>query len=221
MNFYFSLFQLIETVDRLDQDVKHLAGRALRISPRDARANRELLDQCEGKVREVKLLLNNKTHISKITLRKAAILFQVLEISYRRVIHLAGATANVGHDDENSIKVVWQLLTMAQKQYQSLVKTLFDLTGIPVTLSLSGVEEAPAPGLTAILQKEASYEQETLKLLERAIEVFGEEQVLADQLAQIRKELLESKKRMKHFALPAEKTAVKSDAPSEAPFVKN
>jgi len=187
MNFYFSLFQLIETVDRLDQDVKHLAGRALRISPRDARANRELLDQCEGKVREVKTLLSNKTHISKITLRKAAILFQVLEISYRRVIHLAGATANVGHDDENSIKVIWQLLSMAQKHYQSLVKTLFDLTGIPVTLSLSGIGDDSAHGLAAILQKEAVYEQETLKLLERAIEVFGEEQALADQLAQIRK----------------------------------
>ncbi len=221
MNFYFSLFQLIETVDRLDQDVKHLAGRALRISPRDARANRELLDQCEGKVREVKTLLSNKTHISKITLRKAAILFQVLEISYRRVIHLAGATANVGHDDENSIKVIWQLLSMAQKHYQSLVKTLFDLTGIPVTLSLSGIGDDSAHGLAAILQKEAVYEQETLKLLERAIEVFGEEQALADQLAQIRKELLESKKRMKHAGPPAEKPAVKSVTISDAPFAKN
>lgn len=221
MNFYFSLFQLIETVERLDQDVKHLAGRALRISPRDARANRELLDQCESKVREVKLLLNNKTHISKITLRKAAILFQILEISYRRVMHLAGATANVGHDDENSIKVVWQLLTMAQKHYQSLVKTLFDLTGIPVTLSVSGSGETASHELNAILQKEASYEQETLKLLERAIEVFGEEQELAERLAQIRKELLESKKRMKHAALPAEKTAVKAEAAPEASFGKN
>jgi len=221
MNFYFSLFQLIETVERLDQDVKHLASRALRISPRDARANRELLDQCEVKVREVKLLLNNKTHISKITLRKAAILFQILEITYRRVLHLAGATANVGHDDENSIKVIWQLLSMAQKHYQSLVKTLFDLTGIPVTLTLSAAAETPAHEFTGILQKEASYEQETLKLLERAIEVFGEEQELAEQLAQIRKELLESKKRMKHTAPAVEKTAVKSVAASEAPFAKN
>ncbi len=47
--------------------------------PRDARANRELLDQCDVKMREVKNLLNNKTHISKITLRKAALLFQILE----------------------------------------------------------------------------------------------------------------------------------------------
>jgi hypothetical protein len=134
---------------------------------------------------------------------------------------LAGATANVGHDDENSIKVIWQLLSMAQKHYQSLVKTLFDLTGIPVTLTLSGAAETPAHELAVILQKESSYEQETLKLLERAIEVFGEEQELAEQLAQIRKELLESKKRMKHAAPSVEKAAVKTVTASEAPFAKN
>ena len=200
MNFYFSLFQLIETVERLDQDVKHLAGRALRISPRDARANRELLEQCEFKIHEVKGLLNNKTHISKITLRKAAILFQILEITYRRVIHLAGATSTIGHDDEGSIKAVWQMLSLAQKHYQTLVKTLYDLTGIPVTLNLSGTDEEAAHGLSAILQKETAYQQEALKLLEKAIEVFGEEQELAEQLAQIRKDLLEAKKRIKHLS---------------------
>jgi hypothetical protein len=221
MNFYFSLFQLIETVERLDQDVQHLAGRALRISPRDARANRELLDQCQSKIREVKLLLNNKTHISKITLRKTAILFQILEIAYRRIIHLASATANVGHDDENSIKAVWQLLSMAQRHYQTLVKTLFDLTGIPVTLNLSGTEASTDHDLSAILQKESAFQQETLKLLERAIEVFGEEQELAGQLAQIRKDLLDSKKRLKHTAPAAEKAPAKLDQAPVSPFVKN
>ncbi|HEY5040241.1 MAG TPA: hypothetical protein VIJ93_14340, partial [bacterium] len=194
MNFYFSLFQLIETVERLGRDVQHLAGRALRISPRDARANRELLDQCDIKMTEVKNLLNNKTHISKITLRKAAILFQILEISYRRMIHLAGATSNVGHDDENSIKAIWQLLSLAQRHYQTLVKTLFDLTGIPVTLSLNGSEEGAEHEIAAILNKESSYQLDTLKLLEKAIEVFGEEQELAEKLAQMRKDLLETKK---------------------------
>ena len=224
MNFYFSLYQLIETVERLDQDVQHLAGRALRISPRDARANRELLDQCEVKIREVKNLLNNKTHISKITLRKAAILFQILELAYRRIVHLAGATSHVGLEEEGAVKAVWPLLALAQKHYQSLVKTLFDLTGIPVTLNLSGAEESPIHGLADILQKESTLQQETLKLLERAIEVFGEEQELADQLSQIRKDLLDSKKRLKNlgpwtptakpeFSKPAEKLVAPS-APS-------
>ncbi|HUO57205.1 MAG TPA: hypothetical protein VMV05_03415 [bacterium] len=219
MNFYFSLYQLIETVERLDQDVQHLAGRALRISPRDARANRELLDQCEIKIRDVKNLLNNKTHISKITLRKAAILFQILELSYRRIVHLAGATTHVGLEEEDALKAVWPLLSLAQKHYQTLVKTLFELTGIPVTLNLSGAEESPIHGLSDIFQKESTLQQETLKLLERAIEVFGEEQELADQLVQIRKDLLDTKKRLKNlgpwtpavkpeFSKPTEKLAV-------------
>ncbi len=200
MNFYFSLFQLIETVERLERDVQHLAGRALRISPRDARANRELLEQCESKMHEVKVLLNNKTHISKITLRKAALLFQILEIFYRRMLHLASATSNVGPDDDHSLKAVWQMLSLAQQHYQGLAKILFELTGIPVSLTLNGTPEISSHDLPAILQKEAAYQQEGLKLLEKAIEVFGEEQDLAEQLAQIRKDLLDIKKRMKHFS---------------------
>lgn len=219
MNFYFSLYQLIETVERLHQDIQHLTGRALRISPRDARANRELLENSEFKIKEVKSLLNNKAHVSKITLRKAAILFQILELSYRRVVHLAGATANVGHDDEDSIKAVWNLITLAQKHYQTLVITLYDLTGIPVMVNVSGSDENASHDLAAILQKETIYQQETLKLLEKAIEVFGEEQDLADRLSQIRKDLLESKKRLKQvpasavpkteFLKPSEKSPVK------------
>ncbi len=200
MNFYFSLFQLIETVEHLEKDVQHLASRALRISPRDARANRELLEQCESKMHEVKVLLNNKTHISKITLRKAALLFQILEIFYNRVLHLASATSNIGPDDENSMKAVWQMLSLAQRHYQALSKTLFELTGIPVSLNITGSQEVSTHELSVILQKETGHQQDALKLLEKAIEVFGEEQELAEQLAQIRKDLLDIKKRMKHFS---------------------
>lgn len=222
MNFYFSLFQLIETVERLQHDVEHLAGRALRISPRDARANRELLDQCDVKMREVKNLLNNKTHISKITLRKAALLFQILEVSYRRMTHLAAATANFGQDDENSVKVVWQLMAQAQTHYQVLVKTLYDLTGIPVSLNLTGAVEVASHDLNVVLQKEAAYQQETLKHLEKAIEVFGEEQELADKLAVIRKELLDSKKRMKHIApRRTEKVEAPAAVAPATPLVKS
>jgi len=199
MNFYFSLFQLIETVDRLEKDVQHLASRALRISPRDARANRELLEQCEFKMKEVRVLLNNKTHISKITLRKAAILFQLLESFYRRMLHLSAATSNIGQEDDQSMRSIWVLLSMSQKHYQTLVKTLFELTGIPVTLTLNGSQEESAHDLNGVLRKEAGFQQDALKLLERAIEVFGEEQALADELEQIRKDLLDSKKRMKHL----------------------
>jgi hypothetical protein len=211
MNFYFSLFQLIETVERLKRDVQHLAGRALRISPRDARANRELLEQCDNKVGEIKVLLNNKTHISKITLRKASILFQLLDIFYHRVLHLSAATSSLEFEDGDSGKGVWQLLSLAQRHYQGLVKTLFELTGIPVTLTLDGSQEPSAREMAEVLRRESSYQQQALKLLEKAIEVFGEEQALADQLSQVRRDLLEAKKRMKHLSpsQPAEKAAPK------------
>jgi hypothetical protein len=204
MNFYFSLFQLIETVESLGRNVQHLASRALRISPRDARANRELLEQCEHKINEVKVLLNTKTHISKITLRKAAILFQVLDLFYQRLMFLSTATASVGQDDENSVKVLWQLLASAQKHYQAIVKTLYDLTGIPVTLTVTAHlgEPVDASSFQALLQKEVSLQQESLKHLEKAIEVFGEEQDLADKLSAIRKDLLDMKKRFKQYVAP-------------------
>jgi hypothetical protein len=207
MSFYFSLYQLIETVEQMERDVQHLAGRALRISPRDARANRELLEQCETKMREAKNLLNNKTHISKITLRKASILFQILEATYHRVVHLSGAASNAGPNDEGYMKAVWQLLTLARSHYQTILKTLYNLTEVPVSLPLTGAEENASQGLSAVLLKESAYQMETLKLLEKAIEVFGEEADLADTLVQMRKELLEAKRRMKHLAPVAEKPA--------------
>jgi hypothetical protein len=221
MNFYFSLFQLIETVERLNRDIQHLAGRALRISPRDARANRELLEQCEMKLGEVKHLLNNKTHISKITLRKAALLFQILEVSYRRVMHLATATSSVGLEDESSVKTLWQFLSMAQRHYQTLVKTLNDMTGIPNTLVLHPETDAAPQDFTGTLKKEWVLQQETLKQLERAIEVFGEEQELADTLSSIRKELLEAKKRLKHVAPAAPAEKEKIEAAAAPAVVKN
>ncbi len=199
MNFYFSLFQLIETVESLGRNVQHLASRALRISPRDARANRELLEKCEMKLNEVRVLLNNKTHIRKIVLRKAAFLFQILEVFYRRVLHLSAATSSIGPDDELSIKAVWQLLSLAQKHYQIVAHTLFDLTGIPVTLALDASKEYSVRDFSSALQEEAACQQESLKLLEKAIEVFGEEQELAGKLVLMRKEILEIKKRMKRF----------------------
>jgi len=211
MNFYFSLFQLIETVERMDREVKHLAGRVLRISPRDARANQELLEQCGVKIGEVKNLLNNKAHISKITLRKAALLYQILEVLHQRVLHLAGATSSIGQDDEGSVKATWQMLSMAERHFRTLVKTLHEITGMELQLPMVGAQEAPK-GFTAVAQKEASYQQEALKLLEKATEVFGEDQVLSTHLSQVRKELLESRKRMKH--LPSAPASVKAEPPA-------
>jgi len=220
MNFYFALYQLIETVERLGKDIQHLAGRALRISPRDARANRELLEQCESKLHEVENLLHNKTHISKITLRKAALLFQILEVAYHRIMHLAAATANVGLEDEGSVKSLWHLLAQAQRHYQTLVKTLNDITGIPVALKLSVETASPSHEFTSILKEEAAYQQEILKHLDRAVEVFGEEQELAETLASMRRELLDSKKVMRHAA-PSSSNGDKTEIHPAVPLVKS
>jgi hypothetical protein len=215
MNFYFALYQLIETVERLSRDIQHLAGRALRISPRDARANRDLLEQCQSKLGEVRNLLNNKTHISKITLRKTALLFQILELSYRRVMHLASAASNIGPEDESSVKTIWHMLSQAQRHHQALVKTLNDMTGIPVTLVLTGEPIAPVHGFEDISRAEMALQQESLKHLEKAIEVFTEEQGLSDILSGIRKELLEVRKRMKHLnpSAPVEKAEISLAVP--------
>ncbi len=70
------------------------------------------------------------------------------------------------------MKSVWPLLAQAQSHYQTLVKTLYELTGIPVSLNLTGAVEVASHDLPLVLQKEAAYQQETLKHLEKAIEVF-------------------------------------------------
>ena len=118
---------------------------------------------------------------------------------------------------KNSVKAVWQLQALAQKHYQIVVHTLFELTGIPVTLALDASREYGARDFNSVIQDEAVCHQEALKLLEKAIEVFGEEQELADKLVLMRKEILEIKKRMKHFSpVPAVEKAEPVMAPVSA-----
>jgi hypothetical protein len=184
----------------------------LRISPRDARANRELLDQCGAKIGEVKNLLNNKAHVSKITLRKAALLYQILETLHNRVLHLAGATSYIGHDDEGSVKAAWQMLSTAERHFRTLVKTLHDITGMSIQLPMEGSPEGAPQDLSAVIQRDAAHQQQALKLLEKATEVFGEDQVLSAQLFQVRKDLLDARKRMKH--LPSTPAHEKAEPPA-------
>lgn len=209
MNFYYSMYQLIESVDQMEKDVQHLAGGALHSSPRDAMANRKLLEECIAKMREAKNILHNKTHINKVMLHKPSVLFQVLEANYRRVLHLSGAASNAGSgDDEDCMKAIWQLLSLARDHYQTILKSINELTGVPVSLSLSGVEEKTGQGLSEVLQKELGYQMETLKLLEKAIEVSGGELDLAETLVQMRKELIDAKRRLKNQTLAAEKAEI-------------
>ena len=194
MSFYFSLYQIIEGVERLIHDIQHLTSRAHRISPRDARSNRELLEQCETKLSEVRNILTNKSHISKVTLRKASFLFQILEVNYRRVIHLAGAPSLPGAE---SLKDILPLLGVARKHYLTILENLDGLTGIPVSVALKADDGPPPSDLSSLIRREAEYQAEALKLLDKAVEVLGEEEGLSDKLALMRKELIDLKRPMK------------------------
>ncbi len=218
MSFYFSLYQIIEGVERLVKDVQHLASRALRISPRDARANRELLEQCETKLHEVQKILTSKSHISKVTLRKASFLFQILEVNYRRVIHLASATASVDPSDARAAEGVWRSLALAQKHFRMVLENLGGLTGIPSSLVLRTDPPLSAPpgqeAFAIALQKEAELQQEALKLLDKAVEVLGEEEGLSDKLASMRKELIDNKRQLRTWSATV---SVKTVSPVAVP----
>ncbi len=194
MNFYFTIYQMIESSERLEGGMKDLAAHALSASPRDGQTNRALLEQCGQMLGVVKELLNTKAHISKVQLRRTAILFQMLEIAHQRVLHLAGAAVP---DDESSVDDLWGLLCQAKKDYRDLRVSLGERMGVPVALELPG--ENPDHGFGETLQKEAAFQEEMLKLIERAVEVFGEERELTDQLALMRKGLLESRKNVKRL----------------------
>jgi hypothetical protein len=209
MSFYFSLFQIIDSVERLSKDIQLLTSHALRIGPRDARANRELLENCQIKLAEVEKVLNNKTHISKITLRKAALLYQVVVISWRRVARLSAAAGVVEAQDSHGI---WGLLGAAQKHYQVLVKALTEQTGVAPTINL---EAEAATNLATVLKQEFADQGEILKHLDKAVEVFGEEQGLLETLMGIRKDLQDLRKRQKQYStsVPSSPITVPASGP--------
>lgn len=194
MNFYFTIYQMIETSERLEGGMKYLAAHALSTSPRDGQANRALLEQCGDMLQGVRELLTSKSHISKVQLRRTAILFQALEIAHRRVLHLAGAALP---DDEGSLDGLWGLLCHAKRDYRDLRAGLGERMGTPLYLELSGEDKERS--FREILQKESALQEELLKLIERAIEVFGEESELISRLTFLRKGLLEERKNVKRL----------------------
>lgn len=196
MNFYFSLNQLIDTVDGLEQSVRSIASRALRISPRDALANRELLERCDTHLGEVKRLLQDKTHISRTALNKVGMFFEVMVISHRRMVNLAGVVDDPGLNGEGRLAVI-QLLALAQKHYRTLVREIAGQTGIPVVHQDAAWDLEPAlEGFSALVQ-EAADQQKSLNLLERALKSADGDIGWMDPLQQVRRELLEAKKVLK------------------------
>jgi len=193
MNFYFTFHQLSGTAERLEAGVKNLAANALRTSPREGQANRDLLELCGDMAQGVKELLNSKVRISRVQLRRAALLFQVLEMSHRRVLRLAGA----GAMEENPDPALWELFHQARRDYQALRALVSERVGAPLFVELP--DEEKDLGLPAALRQDSAVQDELVKLIEKGIEVFDEERELTDHLAEIRRGLMEERKGVKRL----------------------
>ncbi len=194
MNFYFLFYQLMETAGKLEEGARYLAAHSLRLSPSGSQANRVLLEECGKSFGDVRKLMFSKSHISKVQLRRTAVIFQIMEIAHRRVLNLAAISFP---GEGKSIEAIWWFLHQAQRDYRTLRTALSERMGSTVLVALPDTDSEREIGI--ILQKESALREEMIKQLERGIEIFDEERELTDQLALIRKNLIESRKHMKQF----------------------
>lgn len=196
MNYNFSFYQINKNTEALEQEFRFLAAHALRMIPRDARTNRDILEQCSARIEEARNILSRKASIDKIAVRQTHFLFEAVQLTYRRVINLAAAANHIGWEDNEQVKQVWEMLRAAQAQYRILTECLNSMTGLPVSLTLNEpLDSVAKPG--DIYEKELALQSESLKLLEKAVETCSEEQDLVDKLAFVRKQLIQSKRQIK------------------------
>lgn len=211
MNFYFLFYQLMESAGRLEEGAWNLAAHSLRLSPSNGQSNRALLEECGKRSGDIRKLMFSKSQISKVQLRRTAIIFQILEIAHQRVLNLAGISYP---EKGKSMEAIWWFLHEAQRDYQTIHGALSERMGSAVLMRLPdrGAEKEER----IILQKESALREEMIKQIEKGIEVFDEERELTDKLALIRRNLIESRKHMKQFVaarrdkepVPAEKPGV-------------
>lgn len=207
MNFYISISQLIQAAEDLENNLRYLSERSFRISPRDSRANRDLLKKCAAKIKEAREVLGEDTHLSKISLRHAALLGQIFQLSFRRMALLASAVSGSEEETQDSARSAQDLFSGAYRHYGLLQETLTKLAGIPVLLKLDGPPEK-GDGALGLFQREESYRNQILGLLSKALEVFDEEPELFDTLHQIRQDLLQAKRKGRRLtATPAANAA--------------
>ena len=199
MKFYYSLFHLVHTVEGLEKSVRQMAGRTPKTSPQDALANRLLLEQCDAKLNEVKALLDLRTHFNRLTMRKAGILFEVLELSHLRMVYLM---TSMDGFDQNTRNALCPLLSLAQRHYRKFADRLVELTGNPLPHSFSITVEDGGGVLSATLVREAGFQGQTARLLEKSIQDYDEDAEWLERLRQIRNELLEAKKSMMRISVP-------------------
>lgn len=184
----------METAGRLEEGAGYLVAHSLRLSPKDGQANRGLLEESGKRFGDIRKLMFSKSHISKVQLRRTAVIFQILEIAHQRVLNLAGISFP---GEGKSIEAIWWFLHEAQRDYQTIRAALSERMGSTVLVKLPDTGKEREVGV--ILQKESALREEMIKQIERGIEVFDEERELTDKLALIRKNLIESRKHMKQF----------------------
>jgi hypothetical protein len=196
MNYYFLFYQLMETTDRLEKEARYLADHSLSLSPRDGQANRDLLEDCGERIGEGKKMMYAKSRIRKVQLRRTAVAFQILKMAHQRVLNLAGTSFPA---NENSAKTLWGFLFQAQKDLQNLQTAFSAMAGMSVEVRLPNI--AADRSFTLVLKNESLIREEMIKQIERGIEIFDEEREFTDQLAVIRKNLIEARRNMKQFVM--------------------
>lgn len=195
MNYYFLFYQMMETTDRLEAEIRYLTDHSLSLSPREGQANRDLLEHCGERIGEVKKTMFAKSRVSKVQLRRTAVAFQILEMAHQRVLNLAGTPFPA---DENQAKAVWEFLHQAQRDLRHLQAAFTERAGMPVvSLPAVGADRS----FTLVLKNESLIREEMIKQIERGIEIFDEEREFTDQLALIRGNLIEARRKMKRFVM--------------------
>jgi len=177
-----------------------LAERSFRISPRDARANREILEQCAAKVEDMRNLLEENAHLSKVALRHSSLLLQIFHISFLRMLHLASASQNFEEEEPDTAKSLQAFFPMALRHFNRLKQLLSDLAGIPLVLEVQSQEDEARTALE-VFQKEESYQQSSIGLLDKAVEYFDEDPELQGLLVTIRQDLVESRKKIRRLLM--------------------
>ncbi len=209
MNFYLMFYQLLENVERIEAGAGYLAAHANRISPRDGQANRELLEECGKKLREVKKLMGVKSHVSKVHLRRTATIFQALDLAHRRVLNLSGVSNPSGDDGDD----FWEIFSRSRQDYALLADLLSARMGFPILAPVHPLE--PIESLAAIAQRERRLRDELIRSIEKGIEIFDEERELTEKLIVVRKSLLESKKYTKRLLVGHFEPTIQSSLPHE------
>ena len=200
MEFYVSPYQLTFVLDGLQHGLQQMAGRAFRISPRNAKANHDIFNQCVQRTQELENMIVVKIDCDKKLLKRTALLFKALEITHQRLILLScGVEAGFG-EEKISVSSIEQLLGQASRHFRLLGETLSERAGMPINLTLPVWIETEVRSLPTLKKKEEILRKEILQILEKVLEYYEHDRTLTDKVLLIRRDILDSNRVLKHTA---------------------